>query len=370
MSEKGDFRAFTLVELLVVIAIIGILIALLLPAVQAAREAARRMQCSNHMKQMALALHNYVDAYKESLPAGCSQFQNYTQDFANVSPQVMLLPYMEGMARYEAISNAVLNTGMNVYNSTLPEILLPVPTLLCPSDTNKKQERASSLCVCWGDWIDNFTHDGSDWVRPADPRYNGWLINNRGAFTCGLKWTSLGGVVDGTSNTIAIGERVIADGSNDILNTFAIDASIIVNDPATNSVSSPPSLCLTVKDPDNPKQIKPSIPIASNWAGLQWADGRVHYTGFNTILPPNSPTCTDGTLVIERILVSASSCHTGGMNTARYDGSVSFVSSTVDCSTWSGGSNGLDQLPVRGGPSPYGVWGAMGSINGGESKGL
>ena len=361
-------KAFTLVELLVVIAIIGILIALLLPAVQAAREAARRMQCSNLMKQMALALHNYVDSNKESLPAGCSQLPGYTREFANVSVALMLLPYMEGTSRYDAICDALLNTGMNnIYNSGMEEILTPVGTLLCPSDTNRKQPRVSSLCVSWGDWVDNFTFDGSAWVTLDDSRYQGWLVNNRGAFTCGLKWTTLGGIVDGTSNTAAISERAISNDTNNILSSFARDPAIVNTNAASNSVSTPPALCLTVKNPDNPSEVKPGIALANDWSGRQWADGRVHFSGFNTILQPNSPSCAQDR-DIERALVSASSYHTGGVNVARYDGSVSFISNTIDCSTWSGGNNGLDQLPVRSGPSPYGVWGALGSINGNESK--
>ena len=95
LGKKG----FTLVELLVVIAIIGMLIALLLPAVQAAREAARRMQCSNHMKQWGLALHNHHDAHNK-LPAGCSEFFYFVP---LVGVTVHLLPYMEQQTVYDTL---------------------------------------------------------------------------------------------------------------------------------------------------------------------------------------------------------------------------------------------------------------------------
>ncbi|MCL2117614.1 MAG: DUF1559 domain-containing protein, partial [Planctomycetaceae bacterium] len=99
MGEGGNLQAFTLVELLVVIAIIGILIALLLPAVQAAREAARRMQCSNHLKQITLALHNYHDAHK-TLPAGCGG-PLLAWDMNLLGTLWAILPFIEQGQRYE-----------------------------------------------------------------------------------------------------------------------------------------------------------------------------------------------------------------------------------------------------------------------------
>ncbi len=115
-------RGFTLVELLVVIAIIGILIALLLPAVQAAREAAKRMQCMNHLKQWGLALHNYHDAYK-TFPQGSWGTGN------RLAFQVMLLPYLEQGALYEQF-----DLGLYYGNAPNQALMLEsTPVHFCPS---------------------------------------------------------------------------------------------------------------------------------------------------------------------------------------------------------------------------------------------
>ena len=99
---RNSWRAFTLVELLVVIAIIGILIALLLPAVQAAREAARRIQCSNNLKQFGLALHNYHDAHR-TFPGGYHSLCGNEHIYRHGGLVIHLLPYMEAQALYDTI---------------------------------------------------------------------------------------------------------------------------------------------------------------------------------------------------------------------------------------------------------------------------
>ncbi len=125
---KRNLRAFTLVELLVVIAIIGVLVALLLPAVQAAREAARRSQCTNNLKQMGLATANYLSARRDTLPSGLTQ---QTGPFRGVSFIVSLLPFMEQQTIYAQWD--FVNLAKNSLTATSPAGQL-IPTLLCPSD--------------------------------------------------------------------------------------------------------------------------------------------------------------------------------------------------------------------------------------------
>jgi len=204
-------NGFTLVELLVVIAIIGILVALLLPAVQAAREAARRMQCSNNLKQMGLALHNYHDTYKTM----CFGISGAPDDSAGLDDDghgwgTHLLPFMEQQAVYDEV-NAIVPVGTPgaLWKSTTvnPSTTIPpIPagaTVLsvyrCPSSPLQDHVSGSGprqngyatsdykASTGWGDF-------GIFW-KPADGRSRG--------FTAPMRFSS---IIDGTSNTIAFGE--------------------------------------------------------------------------------------------------------------------------------------------------------------------
>ncbi|MDO5567079.1 MAG: DUF1559 domain-containing protein, partial [Planctomycetia bacterium] len=206
-------HAFTLVELLVVIAIIGILIALLLPAVQAAREAARRMTCQNHFKQVGLALHNYHDTYG-TFPAGGVKYLWSVQAFGTgyYSGRTFLLPFMEEGNRFDGLaadmkagltdgftSEIPASSGRTQWNDGI------IPTMQCPSDPQAKERTIHwpvcsrvNVSLCAGDAM--WTDDDSSTESTSE----------RGMFRP-LHWRDTAFCLDGLSNTIAACESCIGD---------------------------------------------------------------------------------------------------------------------------------------------------------------
>ena len=188
---------FTLVELLVVIAIIGILIALLLPAVQAAREAARRMQCSNNLKQIALALHNYHDTHNCFPPVGTTIWDTGTME---ISWLYLILPYVEQTPVYDEMKEAP-----NAYHATLSKQVAPV--FLCPSDGKNEFDyinlaekwRTASYCAVMGPGLDD-RNVGSDSLPYGYAATDGIIYWHSG--------TKFGDIQDGTSGTLVAGERI------------------------------------------------------------------------------------------------------------------------------------------------------------------
>jgi len=369
--------AFTLVELLVVIAIIGILIALLLPAVQAAREAARRMTCTNHLKQISLALHTYHDATK-GFPAAMgfsfagSEFPLRTVEAPNwpvFGPHVALLPYIEQGAVFERFVAACQQVTSNPPGFALSDagsdwIHAKLSTYACPSGTQRMngygnvpnigQVCSNSYAFCMGDYA------GGTFIEAKN--------TSRGAFGGYKKFRSMGSFTDGTSNTIVFCESVVGDmGANRVKGNIGISWAA-GNDAPT------PDACLALS-PDK-KTLKD---VQANYArGEAWFVGIPLINGFVTVLPPNSPTCSnyqDDGRMYESVsgILSASGYHTGGVNVGLGDGSVTFVSDTVsatttgDAATITARKNDFSKADYSpSGHSPFGVWGALGSMNGGE----
>ncbi len=203
-------HGFTLVELLVVIAIIGILIALLLPAVQAAREAARRINCANNLKQMGLALHNYADSHK-SFPSGADSAWCY-------SIFVHLMPYMEQDVLYDQIDFTV--PSVNVTDDIRDKV---IPALVCPSFTADPVMNDPTYSYLRGaittyQGVGGAYYQADDASGKYDGSFYGSLPKN-GMFGWNLK-RRMGDVSDGLSNTLAIGEFAIVGDNGTATNGF------------------------------------------------------------------------------------------------------------------------------------------------------
>ncbi|XZE19064.1 DUF1559 domain-containing protein [Pirellulaceae bacterium SH449] len=350
-------QGFTLVELLVVIAIIGILVGLLLPAVQAAREAARRMQCSNNLKQLGLALHNYESAFRV-LPYGCSwPDPPLNVSWRRFSGHVALLPFVEQGALFEQISAAQAQAiggggpGLVPWDGGFIPFRTRIPTLQCPSDVGRFQTNEVSTTNYM------FSRGDTTWD------HNQWAGNGgrglRGAFTC---VTPVGGTqiafrsfTDGLSNSIAMSERTIAqDGSRRVLDggTLVNIGAFFRNDNPADCAS-PARIINRVYQGD-----------VGAWGGRRWTDGAPAFTGHTTILGPNRASCTQGGWDGEDGVYEPMSRHTGGVNAVFGDGAVRFIGEGVDT-----GNTTLPPADAPGqgmGPTRYGVWGAMGSIRGGD----
>ena len=385
-TEGGQYRrAFTLVELLVVIAIIGVLIALLLPAVQAAREAARRTECTNKIKQLTLATHNYHDTY-EAMPGynfGPNVLTDCVYNFG-MSTTVALLPYIEQTAMYEQIYSAVLASSGTYHVGTtgFAPWATAIPTLGCPSDhfggfVGRQGYGTSNYLYSSGDWPADSTYSytrGPFGICPLLPTTSGGTTFNA---TCVREsgWFDMAAISDGTSHTVAVSEGCVhqdrtgtaATGYQSFYRLYIARSSTAVFPDGGTTIGGYDFAKLSNVIPDECMKLKGDKGRFSNTADLgdgdprrgnRWGNGGSAYNMFNAILPPNSPNCmryNSGT----SFLGGPSSYHFGGANVSFVDGSVSFISDTIACGT-------LTDKPSYTGASPYGVWGALGSKDGGE----
>ena len=299
-------KGFTLVELLVVIAIIGILVGLLLPAVQAAREAARRMQCTNNLKQWALAFHNHHDAFKR-FPLGASGGSPVAQVPRTWRQTwvMYLWPYIEqgNLTQASDLKLAFHVPPNTIYFSMNGSTGKRVPMYLCPSDNGtpdqnnpaaQHQRTRGNYVVNWGNAI---YYQTTPFAIPTPASKAPFYYNGLNRFSPGI--VKFGSLTDGSSNTLLMSEYLMArstadnDWRGDIHNDDGIFRFHTLITPNTSA-------------PD----------IINN--------GRFQNTG-----DPRMP-ATAG--VAQRN--AARSRHTGGVNTARCDGSVSFVSDSVALVIW------------------------------------
>ncbi len=355
--------AFTLIELLVVIAIIAVLIALLLPAVQQAREAARRTQCKNNLKQLGLAMHNYEETHKIVPPAAGRFWANPDCGGMRHSAFVMMLPFMDQAPLYNISQAGGLAASVDGTRNWPGNTFAPwdgnhrlnvanIPGLLCPSDGDSQEQNwtgRTNYMTCRGDgcW-DNCPQ----WNGNGGRGIRGMFIGGQN----GAGRRRFADVTDGLSNTIAIAERIKAKSGANTIKGGSVATSITQSTYRDN-----PSVCLaTVSNVGGPGTYTTSV---GNWAGLRWADGGPAFTGCTTILGPNKPGCHDGGGDDKDGVFEPTSHHTGGVQCLMGDGAVRFISENIDT------GNPASPNPTGSRRSPFGLWGALGSVGGGETVG-
>jgi prepilin-type N-terminal cleavage/methylation domain-containing protein/prepilin-type processing-associated H-X9-DG protein len=339
-------RGFTLIELLVVIAIIGVLIALLLPAVQSAREAARRSQCTNNLKQIGLALHNYHDA-NETFPMGASLgMRNLNQYYAkqNFSPHVAMLNQLEQQPVYNSINfywGCEDDTAQTcfVVNSTATR--MKIATFCCPSDPNagvpdhNLDPNTNSYYGCIG--TTTYLLNTNTSIGPY-LNGNGPPLPSTGIFTWQMSY-GIRDILDGASNTIAFAEgvvgnqKLVAHQRRIGLTSVKMPAGALVYDASLV----PDQLNLAIQACSQKWLSSNSTPDRQR--GENWAHGCQDMTLFTTLVTPNAftTTWTNCSAVGSGAMSSFSnsdSYHPGGVNVLLSDGSVRFVKDSVSPPTW------------------------------------
>ena len=306
-------RGFTLIELLVVITVIGVLVALLLPAVQAVREAARRAQCTNNLKQIGLALANYQSALRV-YPFGVGGGGPPGNVFNRWSAQSQLLPYLEQPALFNALNFVGtpwlnLNPVFGPMNQTA--ITTRIAGFLCPTDVDRIDDPLNTAHnnyrACAGTFPYNLKNDSPDLTG-----------RNNGGF-----WfqsaVSPGQVTDGLSMTAFFSERCLGNTAvPDPLSDYYLTNETVDECRLAGPVNSP-----RLTDP-------------YEWSGDRWADGNSLYTRYNHAFPPGYPSCLLGGSqdYDSQTVVTATSRHPGGVNVMTGDGSVRFVKASVSASVW------------------------------------
>jgi prepilin-type N-terminal cleavage/methylation domain-containing protein len=356
-SQTQKSKGFTLVELLVVIAIIGVLIGLLLPAVQSARESARRSSCQNKLKQLALAVLNHEDAYKEFPAATHSSRINRLVNAATfayrVGPIVSLLPFMEESSLFDSCISHIKTNQQPMNGPFNTNISL----LLCPSDANTSNQLGQFR---WGrtNYFGSAGDIGADLTYPWLRR--GAFCADRGRFTPGFtnpgqRSVQLKDITDGTSHTLLLGEMIIGDQSN------RLPAGVGKNGSAP-AWHQPPLVCQGLVASGGQNY---SAAVTSGYMpGVGWGFSDPPNSVFYTHLRPNAPRCANDHNW--NAYMPSSSYHLGGVIVAMCDGSTAFVIDTIDNGDPAVASGNSEML---GGPTKRGVWGALSTINAAEAYG-
>ncbi len=376
--RKCCARAFTLVELLVVIAIIGVLVALLLPAIQAAREAARRSQCTNNIKQMALATANYESAKGyfppgrlnpdletktatgwTPSPGGYTSYGGYDANkrYGNFSVHIWLLPYMEQTAVYNLIDfskgqTKQMKSGATIVNPHYRAYATAQGLFICPTDPN------TGLVISENNYRSNFgggtpfagVQQGG--LDPTVLNPEGFPAGGNGAFTFGKKGLKAGDYSDGLSNTAFFSERTKGSGIDagstaptkwDIVGMGGGNnvTGIVIGGYPTSGSGDLFTKCLNYV---------PAMDGRNLTGAGRWLEGSDYSNGwpfagydasqYNHVAPPNwsGQDCGSNSGIPdtaeEHAIIAARSEHTGVVNTAFGDGHVTAIADSVDLAVW------------------------------------
>lgn len=347
---------FTLVELLVVIACIGVLLGLLLPAQRGAREAARRMSCSNNFKQIGLSIHNYHSAYKQ-LPAAFGGTGSFAvnrgpnpslNNEGRLSGLVALSPFIDSQAVWELISTPSKKDGIryppmgpSVWSEHYEPWAMEIPVFRCPSDPMTDTTfGGTNYTFCIGD-VGRDIHAAMDELP-------------RGMFGA-TRVVRFQDILDGLSNTLAAGEITMAI-DRGVTGQFAIEQ--------LPSFLESPAVVNELCDAVRPRYFADDVALSEWGRGGNWADGTAGSSLVNTILPPNSPSVAVLRTEACDGIYSVGSRHQSGAHVLMADGAVKFVTDNIDCgenTMWAPAAvNDADQVVA----TPYGLWGALGTARG------
>ena len=387
-TSNNRAAGFTLVELLAVIAVIGVLVGLLLPAVQSAREAARRSSCANNLKQLSLAVHNHIEA-KQCIPpvsqnVGLQNAMKNNSNALSLSYLVPLLPFFEQASLYQDIVTYIGGNGAfyNNGSSTPFHIGKRPSTLSCPSEklagtSMSGTGGSTSYRINRGDMVMR----NNAGIRRGPGILGQIELNYVGSQTYGAAIVvKPKDITDGLSKTMLLAEAVVGTLDNSIKGGYGGDNGM--------AESHAPTDCLGYIDTSNGTFKDGLFTSATNLTntapGAVWQHHMPVYTQFFAYAPPNWPNCgrlnAGGSNASTRAKESewwahtpASSYHDAGVNVAMCDGSVRYVAETV----YAGDTTRLQPDDAGNvsstayvnytGQSIRGIWGAMATIKGGET---